>query len=117
MVRLENLLMTVEYLMRHFETCIFVLQADKYENDIVPHFLGKKVKYRFVEDYDTVFYRTKYLNQMTREADTQFIGIWDADVIVPYKQVIDSIDKLQEAYEIAYPYDGHFYDTTDKRTS
>jgi len=113
MVRLENLLMTVEYLTRNFDTNIIVLQADKYENGLVPRLLNKKIKYRFVEDYDTVFYRTKYLNQMTREAGTQFLGIWDADVIVPYKQVIDSLEKLREGYEIAYPFDGHFYDTTD----
>jgi len=113
MVRFENLLMTVEHLLRYFETHIIVLQADKYENGIVPRLLGKKVKYRFVEDYDTVFYRTKYLNQMTGEVNTPFIGIWDADVIVPCRQVIDGIEKLQAGYEIAYPYDGHFYDTTD----
>jgi len=113
LVRLENILMSIEYLLRHFDTNIFVLQADNYDSGIVSKFLNKRVKYRFMEDYDNVFYRTKYLNIMTTETSTPFIAIWDADVIVPYQQIIDSFQKLHEGFEIAYPYDGHFYDTSD----
>jgi hypothetical protein len=113
MVRLENILANVDYLLRHFDTNITVLQASGYENGIVPKLLPKCIKYMFVEDYDTVFYRTKYLNQMTRETPTPYLGIWDTDVIIPKEQITDSVEKLREGYEIAYPYDGRFYDTTD----
>jgi len=113
MVRLENTMMCVRCLLQNFNTNITVLQADCYDNGIVAKLLGKNIKYWFVEDYDPVFYRTKYLNMMTNEAATPYIGIWDADVIVPHEQIMDAVGKLREGYEIAYPYDGHFYDTTD----
>jgi GT2 family glycosyltransferase len=74
--------------------------------------LGNKIEYLFWEDRDTVFYKTKYLNIMTRKAHTPFIGIWDADVIVPKAQIMDSIAKLRQGVDIAYPYDGRFYDTS-----
>jgi hypothetical protein len=41
------------------------------------------------------------------------VGIWDTDVIIPHEQITDAANKLREGYEIAYPYDGRFYDTTD----
>jgi hypothetical protein len=112
MVRLENMLMSLRYLLRHFETNIVVLHADGYDNGIIPKLLDKSIKYRFVEDYDAVFYRTKYLNCMTAEVATPYLAIWDADVIVPKEQIADAVQKLREGYEIAYPYDGQFYDTT-----
>ena len=113
MVRLENLMMSIRYLLRNFKTNITLLQAAAYENGIVPHIFGKTVKYYFIEDYDTVFYRTKYLNFMTKDATTPYIGIWDTDVVIPNLQIVDAVQKLREGYEISYPYDGHFYDTTD----
>lgn len=113
MIRLENMLMSIRYILKHFKTNINVLQAAAYENGFVSRLLDKKVRYHFIEDYDTVFYRTKYLNIMTKESDTPYVGIWDTDVVIPKEQIIDAIQKLRERYEIAYPYDGHFYDTTD----
>lgn len=111
-VRLENMLMSIRFLLRNFDTNITVLQVAAYENGIVPLLLDKKIKYRFIEDYDMVFYRTKYLNIMTRDADTKYVGIWDTDVVIPKEQIADAVQKLRQGYDIAYPYDGHFYDTT-----
>jgi len=113
MLRIENIIMSVRYLLRHFVTNIYVLQTGSYENGIIPKLLDKRINYRFIEDRDPVFYRTKYLNMMTKEANTPLVGIWDTDIIIPKEQIVDSIQKLRDGYEIAYPYDGHFYDTTD----
>lgn len=112
MVRLENLQMSVSFLLKNFDTNILVLEATNYNNRIVEKMLGKKVEYLFFEDKDTVFYRTKYLNIMTNSSATPYVAIWDADVILPKKQILESVGKLKEGYEIAYPYDGHFYDTS-----
>ena len=112
-VRLENLVLTVKSLLRDFDTHVSVLEATSYQNGCVKKMLGNKVEYLFIEDKDPVFYRTKYLNMMTRQTHTPFVGIWDSDVIIPKEQIIDSIIKLRQGVEIAYPYDGHFYDTTN----
>jgi len=112
-IRIENMLMSIRYLLKHFDTNIYILHSSAYENGILHRILDKSIRYSFIEDYDTIFYRTKYLNQMTLSASTPFVAIWDTDVIIDKNQIIDGIIKLREGYDIVYPYDGHFYDTTD----
>ena len=111
-VRLENLILSVQSLLKNFDTHIMVLEAASYTNGIVKKILGNKIAYSFLEDRDSVFYKTKYLNIMTRKTCTPFVGIWDADVIIPKEQIMDSIEKLRQGFDVAYPYDGHFYDTS-----
>jgi len=111
-VRLENLMLTVELLLKNFETNIMILESTVYSNGIIQKLLENTVDYIFIEDKDMIFYRTKYLNMMTMRAKTPYIGIWDTDVIVPENQMLDSIEKLRQGFEIVYPYDGHFYDTS-----
>ena len=69
-VRLENLMVTINFIEKYFLTNIKVLNVDEYENGILPRLLGRKVDYEFVKDQDNVFYRTKYLNRMAINADT-----------------------------------------------
>ena len=111
-VRLENLILSVQSLLKHFDTNIMVLEASSYSNGFVQKILRNKIEYLFLEDKDSVFYKTKYLNIMTRRTCTPFIGIWDADVIIPKEQIMDSMERLRQGFDIAYPYDGHFYDTS-----
>ena len=111
-VRLENLILSVQYLLKNFDTHIMVLEAASYSNGIIQKMLGSKIEYLFLEDRDSVFYKTKYLNIMTRRACTPFIGIWDVDVIIPKEQIMDAIEKLRQGFDVAFPYDGHCYDTS-----
>lgn len=110
--RIENLIMVTEYLLHNFSTNIFVLQANSFENKILPKSLNHKIRYKFVEDRDSIFHRTKYHNQMTRLTETPYIAIWDTDIIVPLTQVEEAIQKLRDGADISYPYDGKCYDTT-----
>lgn len=67
------------------------------------------VTYRFVKDDNPIFYRTKYLNELLREADTSIVGIWDTDVIVPNDQIDCSIADIRDGKAVmSFPYDGHF---------
>jgi hypothetical protein len=110
-IRLENLISVVQYLFRHFDCRIMVLEADAYNNGIIKKLLGPKIKYHFIEDYDSTFYRTKYLNIMTEMSTTPFLAIWDADIIISSSQIIEAIGKLRnEKYDIALPYDGKVLD-------
>ena len=113
-VRLENLLLNVEYLQEKIQTHIVVLEAAPYNNGIIQNILNDRITYKFVEDKDPVYHYTKYLNQMALDVKTDFLGIWDADVIVDHEQILDAIHHLrQNLCDIAYPYDGDFYDTSD----
>ncbi|TFD97847.1 hypothetical protein E2605_04315 [Dysgonomonas capnocytophagoides] len=111
-LRLENILLIIEYLTSNFRTSIIITEAAPYYNGILPKLIPKSVIYNFVEDYDIVFHRTKYLNIMIRKAITPFVAIWDSDVIIDSKQILDSIINLRRGKaDILFPYDGHFYDT------
>lgn len=112
-IRMENLLMVTRYLLKNFDTNIIVLEASDYDNGILRKLLDKRIDYLFIEDKDPVFYRTKYLNLMTDRAMSVFVGIWDADVIIAKDQIIDAVENLRNGFEIAFPYDGTFLDTSD----
>lgn len=115
-IRLENLLMTVDYIRRNFDTHIIILHASRYENAFIPKLLNMSsgnIRYLFVEDHDNVFYRTKYLNQMTEMTTTPYEGIWDTDVIIDKAQITEAVTKLREHFDVVYPFDGHAYETSD----
>ena len=66
MIRLENLLMSVDSIVRYFRTRILILEASSYQNEIIPSLIkDDTVKYTFLVDKDPVFYKTKYLNILT----------------------------------------------------
>ena len=113
-VRLENLILCVDHLQEWFQTHIVVLEAAPYNNGIIQHLLQDRVTYRFVEDKDPVYHKTKYVNQLAIDVQTEFVGIWDADVIVDHEQILDALQHLQQNLcDIAYPYNGDFCDTSD----
>jgi len=69
------------------------------------------VCYIFLEDYDFVFHRTKYINLMLAEVDTKYVAIWDSDVIVPISQLYLSMNALNtDKADVSFPYDGTFLD-------
>jgi hypothetical protein len=114
-VRLENLLLTIDALYRNFETNIIILEASSYDNGILKRLLNtNSIDYYHIEDNDPIFHRTKYLNIMARKVKTDFAAIWDADIIIEYHQITNAVVNLREHhYDIAFPYDGRFCDMTD----
>lgn len=111
-IRIENLLASIKYILDSFNTKIFVLEAASYKNGILERLLPKNVDYTFVEDCDPIFYRTYYINVLVRKARTKFVGIWDSDIVIDIPQIIAAVQSLRNEYEVAFPYDGRFYDTT-----
>jgi hypothetical protein len=113
-VRLENLVLCVEYLLKKLDTHIAVLEAAPYNNGFIEQLLKDRVTYLFVEDKDPVYHKTKYVNQLAKEVKTDFLGIWDVDVIVDHEQILDAIQHLrQNLCDVAYPFDGDCYDTSE----
>lgn len=112
-IRIENLLAGIRYLQRHFKTHIVVLEVGYYDNGLLRKLLNRDVKYIFIEDRDPVFHRTKYRNLIAKRVETPFLAVWDVDVLVDKKQIIEAMEKLRygEA-DFVYPYDGKFYDTS-----
>lgn len=103
--RQKNLNMVLEFIKTNFDTTIVVLEADN-EEQVTSLLIDKKI---FLEDYDFVFHRTKFLNQMTRMCKTPYIAVWDTDVIIESVQIIEAVANLRlgEA-DFTFPYDGSF---------
>jgi predicted glycosyltransferase involved in capsule biosynthesis len=112
--RLENLLLAIDFLHKHFDTNITVWECTSFNNGFLKRLLKKKVYYRFIEDHDLILHRTRYLNQMIEESCTSFLAIWDADVIAPIEQIIESAELLRNhKADFVYPYARYFLDTSD----
>lgn len=110
-IRLENLLLTIENLESNFDTNIIVIEASYYNNKIVESLISKEIQYLFWEDKDPVFYRTRYLNKATSHVKTDIVGVWDADVIFEPIQILNAVEQIRlKKCHIAYPYDGNFLD-------
>ncbi|MDR0891433.1 MAG: hypothetical protein LBN24_02345 [Mediterranea sp.] len=109
-IRLENVLLSIRFLRKHFKCQIMVLEVDRHNNGILQRMLDGKVEYHFRKDCDTVFYRTKYQNEMAQMVVTPYLCIWDADIIIAPTQIMAVMDKLRnEECEFGIPYDGSTY--------
>ncbi len=111
--RRTNMDASLDYLCRYPEITIMVLEADavpKYE----PHINHPGFAYYFIEDHDPVFHRTRYLNQMLISVNTPVAGIWDSDVIVPIKQIVDAVRECMSGVTLCYPFDGRFCAISDQ---
>ena len=114
MVRLENLLLTLNNIESNFDTNIIIVEASYYNNGILKQLISDNVSHHFIEEKDPIFHRTKHLNTISKTVITDIIGIWDADVILEGIQVIESIRQLRNhKCDFAYPYDGKFLDTSE----
>lgn len=112
-IRLENLQVSVEVITKYFDTKISVLEADEYNNTFAKRIMPKGVKYSFWKDNDPIFYRTKYINVLAGAADTQYVAIWDTDIIISPRQIIQAVALLRKhSCDVVFPYDGRFCDTT-----
>lgn len=113
-VRLENLMAVISYLLGNFDVNVIVKEASKHNNHVLERLLPSVVKYDFVHDLDPVFYRTKYINDMVTGVTTKFLAVWDTDVVFPPGQVVEAAELLRaKGYDVSFPYDGTFLDTGD----
>jgi predicted glycosyltransferase involved in capsule biosynthesis len=111
--RLENILVVTSYLMDKIDIKIIVVEANNSGSGILNKHLNKEIDYVFIHDPDPIFYRTYYINKIAKKVNTQAIGIWDTDIIIPFEQIQKAIDILKNnEADFVYPYDKLFLDTS-----
>lgn len=111
--RKENTDALIRYLFKYFDTSLIVLESDSVRK-YFPEFDNDSFRYEFMEDNNEFFYKTKCISRLINLAETTFVAVWDADVIVPFGQIVTSVDKLRsEQAFLTLPYDGRAY-LTDK---
>jgi predicted glycosyltransferase involved in capsule biosynthesis len=112
--RLENTLVIVDFLLENFKTRISILEASYRETGLLRKLLPEEVDHRFLEDSDTIFHRTKYINILARVCETPFISLWDTDVIVPTVQIEETMKLLRDGnVDFVTPFQDRFLDTSD----
>lgn len=104
--REANLQCVLQHLLRIECVYIELLEADVKRRFFFP--TNNRIRYRFIYDEEPVFYRTRYLNLLLRNARYPIVGVWDADVIIPEKQLLQAINIVYKGYVMCFPYDGDF---------
>lgn len=106
--RSQNLDVVLEKLCDIKEADIWILEADqkpRYQLKII----SSRIHYLFVEDANPIFHRTRYLNRLLHKTDSDIVGIWDTDVIMPQNQIRTALEAIKEGKAVmAFPYDGFF---------
>jgi hypothetical protein len=50
---------------------------------------------------------------MVKACNTPIVAVWDADVIVPLKQIMEAVELIRSGeFDFAYPYKNKFYETS-----
>ena len=111
--RFENVKVITDSLLKYFDTNIYVLEADSYNNGLLKKSMNKKILYQFVEDKDPVLHKTKYYNYMVNKIHTTYLSIWDTDAVVDKNAICDSMKHLRAEADVAYPYNGLFYEVPE----
>ncbi len=110
--RIENAILVMDYLTRHYETKIVLWEVGSYQSHLIDNFLTDEITYSFHEDLDPILHRTAYLNEMVKQSATDFVAIWDLDIIIRPSQVFESVKLLRKGVDFVYPYKFEFLDTT-----
>ena len=111
--RLENAKTVTDSILKYFDTNLYVLEIDSQNNGILQSLLNRKTRYQFIEDKDPVMYRTKYYNFMANNVNTEYLAIWDTDVVIDKNSICDAMKHLREEADVAYPYNGLFYEVPE----
>ena len=105
--RLENLKLTVDYILHHFNTNIIVYEVAK--DKPIYNERNPRVKYIFECIRDNPFHRTRYLNEMALISHTPIIANYDCDVLFNPENYITAAEVIQKnGHHAVFPYDGLF---------
>jgi predicted glycosyltransferase involved in capsule biosynthesis len=108
--RKRNFKITIGFLEKNFDTNIIVMESDKDSNEEFVKTVSEKVNYIFEKTDDSLFHRTRMLNEMTKMSKTNIIVNYDIDVLFKPEQYVASRFALTTGADFAFPYGGKFYD-------
>lgn len=111
--RLENACITSDYICNQLGGKVYFLEVGRINNGIFEQIMNSKIVYEFIQDYNPVFHRTKYINYMVNKVHEKIVSIWDVDVCVSQQQIIKTLSAIREREaDFVYPYDKLFLDVT-----
>jgi len=107
-----NVDILLDFFIRHFDSKIIVMEADRYQR----YFVKKdncRIRYFFEEDHRPIFQHTLCLNQLYRKVDTPIIAGWDTDILVAPEQIVKTVEQIRKGNAVmGLAYDGQAIQTT-----
>ena len=123
--RMRNIVTTLIYLTRNFNTKIIVKEVDKesiYEREVLPLLeqalepdMLACIHHIFEQSDEFTFHRTKILNDMLWMVDTPVVANYDSDIILPLESYINATNMISKGWvhpdaegskpvKVIYPY-------------
>jgi hypothetical protein len=104
---LENLKACTDNLLKYFNTHITVLNITAHPSPLIKACVSSRIDVQEFRDENNSINFSRYINQLVPSITTNYISIWDADLIVDHQQIIRGLTLLKSnKAEIVY-YDGH----------
>ena len=123
--RMRNIVTTLIYLIRNFNTKVIVKEVDKesvYEREVLPLLeqalepdMLASIHHIFEQSDEFTFHRTKILNDMLWMVDTPVVVNYDSDILLPLETYINATNMISKGWvhpdaegskpvKVIYPY-------------
>ena len=116
--RLRNVVLGLAYLLNNFKTNVIIEEVDtesKFQQHAAPQLVPliedmSAITLLYEENDDPIFNRTRILNDMLIESDTEVVVNYDCDVVFPVSSYLEAYRMIrEEGYDLVYPYgQGHY---------
>ena len=110
--RLRNIILSTSFLLNNFDCKVIVKESDemkKFELWALPTIKSiadtSNLTYQYEENHDDHFHRTRLLNEMVLDADTDIVVNYDSDIILPISSYVTAKEMLDShESDVVYPY-------------
>lgn len=111
--RLRNIVLSLSYLLKNFKTNVIIHEVDedsKFQKHVAPqlkHLFDdlSAITLIYEENNDSVFHRTRILNDMLMETKTDVVVNYDTDVVFPTDSYYKAYHMIiNQGYDLVYPY-------------
>lgn len=113
--RMRNIITTLTYLLRGFDTNVIVKEYDKVSTfsesvmpileQALPEYNLNNLKHVFEKTDEYIFHRTRLLNDMVLMADTPIVVNYDSDIILPKESYVLACESIRKGdAKCVYPY-------------
>jgi hypothetical protein len=110
--RLRNIILSTSFLLNTFDCKVIIKESDeisKFDSWARPLIESitdtKNLTYIFEENYEDHFHRTRLLNEMILQTETEVVVNYDSDIILPVSSYVQAKEMLDsKKYDVIYPY-------------
>ena len=117
--RLRNVITSICYLLKNFDTNIIVKEVDKtsvFLESALPQIVeccgsdAKTIQHIFEESDEPLFHRQKVLNEMVAASTTEIVVNYDCDVVLPLESYTLAYQGIMDGtFDVVYPYGQGMY--------